>query len=743
MRSLADDLRARGDDELAALVRARPDLLQPVPADVTALAQRAGSPASIAACLRGYDQLALHVVLAAALGPDPVRPAELVRTVAPRVPGRAAAPRVRTVVDRMRADALLWGRRHLHLVGPARDLIIPADRGPSVAALDPVVAGYAAAPDSLRTLLAAAPDGVWGVLDKLLAGPVVGSVLDARRVPDPERGPVDWLLASHVLIPLGADRVVLPAEVVTILRATGTAEPALRVIDLAPPGPSRGPIEADTVDPAAVGAILDVLHRTGDLARTWARTPPARLRAGGISARDLTRTARALAAGETETALLIEVSAAAGLLATDPDDQVSVVPTAGFDPWAALPPGEQHAALLRAWLAMPRGVPGAGQRPLAPTSADPGLPELRRDVLRILAGAPGGWSDDDVVRAVDWWAPRRHDATRAERVRAILSQARTLGVLVDGALTSAGRALDGDEHHLAEVLGRSLPEPVDSLILQADLTAIVPGLPTPQLADLLRTMADAESVGAASTYRFSAASVRRALDSGRTSQELLGELGRRAVVPQPLAYLVEDVARRHAVLRVGPAATFLRCDDPVLLAQILADPAAAALGLQALCDTVVVSPAGPEQVLERLRSLGHAPVPQPGTGSASRGPRRTRGSDGVPEMPDLEVSAALAAAAVRAIRANDRPGATGPVATGGAATSHPIPAMTPPEITAVLRSAITAGSAVWIGYADPTGVAGDRRVEPLRLAGGYLTALDQRSQAIRTFSLARITGVAT
>ena len=76
MRSLADDLRSRPDDQLAALILARPDLIHPVPSDIAALAQRAGSPASVAACLRGYDQWTLHVLLAAALGADPIRPDE-------------------------------------------------------------------------------------------------------------------------------------------------------------------------------------------------------------------------------------------------------------------------------------------------------------------------------------------------------------------------------------------------------------------------------------------------------------------------------------------------------------------------------------------------------------------------------------------------------------------------------------------------------------------------------------------
>ncbi len=747
MRSLADDLRARTDEQLAALVLARPDLLHPMPLDLATLAQRAGSPASVAAALRGCDQRTLHLVLAAALTGDPVRPAALGALLRPHLSELAARGAVRAAITRLRADALLWGTdRTLHLVGAARDLLVPGDRGPRVAALDPVVAGFARDPDSLRALLDAAPAEVTAVVGRLLTGPVIGTVADARRVPDPRRSPIDWLLAEHVLVAVGTDRVALPGEVVAILRGAASEDPVLVVLDLATPVPAGVARDPARVDPGSVGAILDAVHRTGELGRLWADAPPTPLRAGGIPARDLTRTSRALSASESATALLIEVAAAAGLLAPDAHEAGAVLPTAAFDVWLADAPAPAHARLLAAWLGMPRSAAGPGQRPLAPELGAPTLPDLRRDVLGVLVSAEGDWTDDEVAAAVDWWAPRRHDAARTQRVRTILAEARDLGLVVGGTVTGAGRALatvrdDADEDLLGVVsaLSRVLPEQVDRLILQADLTAIVPGLPTPELADLLRAAADPESVGAASVYRFSAASIRRALDTGRTADELVRELGRRGTLPQPLAYLIADTARRHAVLRIGAAATYLRCDDPVVLATIMADPGATVLGLFALSDTVLASAQPPEHVLERLRALGHSLLAEPGRGPAVEGPRRARVRPRETSEAGMPVTPALAAAAVRALRARDLPE---PLTPSRRAT-RPVPVSDAAHVGAALRRAIAAQATVWIGYADPTGVAQDHQVEPLHLAGGYLTALDLTSRTMATFAVARITGVQT
>lgn len=743
VRSLADDLRARTDDQLAALVLARPDLLHPVPGDLAALASRAGSAPSVALRLSGYDQMTLHVALAAALGPDPVRLGELEKAMAGGLSVPEARRAVRASVARLRSDGLLWGtERSLHLLGAARELLVPADRGPRVAALDPVVAGYTRDPGSLRELLDDCPAGAASALDRLLAGAVVGTVADPRRIPHPARSPIDWLLAHHLLVPLGSDRVAIPAEVVAILRDAQATDPARSVADLAPPKPARTAVP--DADQGAVGAILDVLHGVGELGELWAADPPTRLRTGGIALRELTRTARALGTTETTGALLIELASAAALIAEDSHEEITVLPTAAFDTWRAEPPDREHATLLIAWLTMPRASAHAGQRPLSAELVAPRLPEMRREVLAVLAGEPGDWDLDEVLAGLSWRAPRRTEPDRREVVQAILDDARQLGVLVSGTLTEVGRALLAeDQDAVAVALASSLPDQVDRLVMQADLTAIVPGLPTPPLGALLRSVATPESVGAASVYRFSAASVQRALDAGRTAGEILSELGRRGSVPQPLVYLIEDVARRHALLRVGSASSFLRCDDPAVLAGILSDPMAAGLELFRLTDTVVASTQPAQQVLDRLRLLGHAPQPEPGHGPAAGGPRRAHVRRGQAEASTPLVTPALAAAAVRAMRAGDPD--TGPhssaTAGGGGHAANPVPITTPAAVVASLSEAIAAEAAVWIGYADPTGVAGDRRIEPLSLHGGYLTAMDLRTQRIATFAVARITGV--
>ena len=117
-------------------------------------------------------------------------------------------------------------------------------------------------------------------------------------------------------------------------------------------------------------------------------------------------------------------------------------------------------------------------------------------------------------------------------------------------------------------------------------------------------MASVESAGAAMVYRISEASIRRALDTGRTAGELHGLFTRysKTPVPQGLTYLIDDVARRHGQLRVGMASSFVRCEDAALLAQAVTAPAAERLEMRLLAPTVAVSQAPISEVLTALRA---------------------------------------------------------------------------------------------------------------------------------------------
>ncbi len=175
-----------------------------------------------------------------------------------------------------------------------------------------------------------------------------------------------------------------------------------------PPQPTTWVADPHRAESGAVGAIVDVLHAVDELGHLWAEEPPSRLRAGGVAVRDVTRAARQVGANEQVMGLLIEVAAAAGLLANDNREVPTVLPTAGFDLWRAAPPATRMAQLLLAWRDMPRAVgitTGEGVRPLADQLTAPHLPTLRGEVLAALAQADGAWSTPEVLDALRWRAP--------------------------------------------------------------------------------------------------------------------------------------------------------------------------------------------------------------------------------------------------------------------------------------------------------------------------------------------------
>ncbi len=151
---------------------------------------------------------------------------------------------------------------------------------------------------------------------------------------------------------------------------------------------------------------------------------------------------------------------------------------------------------------------------LSDAAAWPRLRVLRREILTELADlaqARGNLSPsvDGLVERLEWRHPLRPEGLMREAVGATLAAAELIGVTGRGILSPAGIALlragreeGGDDEAILAAVAAQLPEPVDHVLLQADLTAVVPGPPGPHLGALLRVAAEQESRGGASVYRF-------------------------------------------------------------------------------------------------------------------------------------------------------------------------------------------------------------------------------------------------
>jgi hypothetical protein len=777
-RSLADDLRARDDASLAALLRARPDLLNPVPSDVAALAARATSRPSVQRALDQLDLFTMQVVEVLCALSDPVAPQQVGDLLGADPTAALTALReralvygddtgilvARTVREVVGSPAGLGppAEQALAGYGPGRLERLSADLGLPVAGDPYVAAGQVAEvladPVRLAQLLADVSPEAREALTGLTWGAPTGRVERARRDVDiaTAHTPVDELLARGLLVAAATDSVVLPREVGMHLRDGRVhAEPEPK-----PPSLDLTHRDATQVDRTAAGAAFTVVRLVEDLLELWANEPPKALRAGGIGVRERNRAMAALDLDDAGLALVAEVAAAAGLLAVGGELDEAWLPTTAYDGWLGQDVAERWADLVEAWLASTRvpGLAGTDDRGRTMSLLGPELdrsvaPQLRRAALDELAAAPpaAAASTESILARLRWQAPRRGGRLRDDLVTAALHEAETLGLVGRGALGRPGRELlGGDTDAAVRSLTALLPEPLDHVLLQADLTAVAPGPLRSDLAARLRMAADVESTGGATVYRFSDSSVRRALDAGWSVTDLLGllEAHSRTPVPQPLSYLVEDVGRRHGRIRVGAASSYLRCDDEALLGEIAADRRLAALRLRRLAPMVLAAQAAPEVVLERLRAAGYAPAAETAEGDvlvhradAQRAPVRRPAARLVTTTPSA--SPALLDAAVRAVRAGDR--ALTAIkrrdVRDPAAGSVRVPRKGTADILALLAEGVQAGAALWMGYVNAEGHATQRVVEPISVEGGYVKAYDHLRDEVRTFAIHRITGV--
>jgi hypothetical protein len=781
-RTLADQLRSWPDARLAALLDARPDLASPAPQDSSQLASRAGIRASVLRALDQLTRLELAVL-------------DAVVVLGGRTPYAALHPlvhaepsRVDEALVRVRDLVLVWGddddlrvlstvpdllgtsvsglgpsvEQLLATTGPGRVAQLLTDIGGSStgdrSADVAEVGSILAKPAVVGRLVGDCDAAARAMLEHLEQSGSTGSSETAARAVDVAGAetPVEQLTARGLLMPKDARHLAVPREVGLALRGGRTTREPVGE----PPPLATSERRAALVDQAAAGAAYELVHRVELLLDHWGAEPPSALRQGGLSVRELKATAALLYTDERQAALHVEIASAAVLLAQGDTTELDAawLPTEAYDLWRTLPMAERWARLAAAWLGNPRltgligsRFQGKGINALSPELERSWLVDTRRAVLDQVAGLDrgcvlaAGTGVASLIARLQWLRPRR-PASRADAAAWALEEAAVVGVLGLGGMSAHGAALlDGGPEQAGTTIKPLLPKPVDHVLLQADLTAVAPGPLEESLARDLATVAHVESRGGATVYRFTEGSVRHAFDVGWSAAEIHEVIARaaRTAVPQPLQFLIDDVARTFGTVRVGAVEAFLRSDDEAALTALVHDPHNSALRLRRIAPTVLVSDTPLDVLLPRLRELGVAPVVE-GPDGVVRVARRDAHRAKTPSTPGLGRGASAEAAArriarstatVTAIRAGDR------AATLRPSTSTTPQRQSPASAMALLREAIEAGSTVWIGYVDNDGSTHERVVDPQRVDGGWLRALDHRSEELRAYAVHRITAV--
>jgi hypothetical protein len=727
MFSALDWLRGRTDEQLTALLAARPDLLVPAPADLPALARRLESTAAARRAIDHLDRFGLAVLTAVALLAEGPR-AVTVGEVAEFLGGPASNEEVGGQVDRLADVALVSDADGLRPTPGAKEAL-----GPSPGGFGPP---GTLEPRQVAAALIGLDDAERAVLTRLTPGPPLGQV-DPQS---PTAAVVDGLVGGGLLTRLDRYTVRIPREVALALRGDHPLGP----VEPHPPETAGRSPGATTVEGTAAGQALAAHSSLSAVLGAFGTGRVTALKSGGIGIVALRRMAKDLGVSVELTAVQVEILAAAGLIATVPTrsgDTATWIPTQAADTFLAGAEAAGWAWAATTWLQMRRDPSRVGAKDpagkvsnvLAPELAWRAAPAERHRVLGELAALSSGVAVErsSLVARLGYRAPLRSPAAIRLVVDAVLDEATALGLVAFDAISAAGRAVLLDDPEAASAaLQRALPPPVHQVVIQADLTVVAPGRLEPGLAQALSTAADVESAGGATVYRVTADSLRRAFDAGAAREDLhrLFEDHSATAVPQALGYLIDDVARRHGVLRAGQAAAYVRSEDPALITAAIGAASAAGITLRRLAPTVAISDAELPALLEAVRRAGLVPAAEDGYGSLldlRPTPRRTRITlpSRTPWHEPAAPSSDQLAALVRRLRASD-------AAETGDQTSG--------QVLAALRDAAGARTPLWIAYADAEGSTTRRMVEPIVVSGGSVLAYDRLRRSVRTFAVHRI-----
>ena len=710
--TFADELRARADDALASIFKLRPDLVSPVPNDFSALAARATSTPSLVRALDSINMWHYQIIEAACALPEPFKKSEIVSVT---------SEETAFALDHLWQMGLLYKEGNNYRTPTNLKMLI----GDEPAGLGPI-----AVKKFDFSILKEIPKASEEVLAKLTWGPPRGQIGNIKK----PGNAIGWLLDNGVLVALDSNTVALPRDVAIKLRGGKIHK---EMVSKAPNLIGKELVQKQ-IDLAAIANISTILRWCEELLHNLSDEPPTALRTGGLGVRDLKKIAEHLGIDETCAGFVAELCYLGGLLVIDSDDQI--LPTSAFDIWLTKSAEERWYSLVVLWLDTSRvsGLIGKNSdknvAPLGPELDRAGASLIRRSTLKVLNDNPQLTPDvKSLQEIVKWINPQR---ANNDYVEWTLREAEWLGITGQGALSTFGSNLLNEKEVLE--IESALPKPVDHILIQADNSAVAPGPLTPELASEMGTIADIESRGGATVYRFSDSSIRRGLDHGKTGDQIKTFLSKisKTPMPQPLEYLITDIAKRHGRLRVGSAHTYIRCEDEGLVQQILHDKKCEHLRLRKIAPQVLVTDFELAEVIGELREFGYLPAAENSGGVLLSQPNLRR-SKSRPKPPRIisEFTApkdAIVTAAVKTIRAGERSKKVEPI----------IPGTSSNETLALINQYINEGKSLIISYADNNGGVSNRIIEPISISLGTLTARDETSDEILQFRIPRINGVA-
>lgn len=516
------------------------------------------------------------------------------------------------------------------LDAPARALGMSASR--ETGSRHVMIVEYLSDPVQVHQVVDQAPEKVRVGLKRLArpswrstGGP--GPHMPLRLHVPPTQASMTWGLerALALRVPRAAGSIQLPTEVTLALRGPRWRAP----FDPDEPTPALRSITSRHVEQQAAAAGWAFVEEAELVFAECARAPLALVAAGAVGQRELGRLAKATSVPVHVVRLALESGRAAGLLERA-SGRVSV--SQGYARWTKRTSAERLWELHRAWWGLgltPTGSCEGQDLTRATLSDEPdcdGCRRARHDMIAAAAGLPREMAvaePQDLASLVAWHWPWRETLPIQETPLAcVVQEAEDLGVLAAGALTGFGAALLADDPaaHTAHAHAL-LPATESRARFDTDLTAIVAGTPTHALTAFLNTLADPDASQAATTWRFTADSVRRARDAGWSTSRLVRTLKQISdgALPPCLTALIEHSEKAHGDVTVTAAGCVVQSEAKILI-EVTRHPALAELGLEPIAPTILVSDKSAADVLTALRRAGYAPTARARGGVVSIAP---------------------------------------------------------------------------------------------------------------------------